>query len=354
MPARSLSLAACLAAACVAGCLPSSGKRQDTSLLAADSTSRALAASVVPDTLARVWRAEAPADDPLLLPTTLAWAAGRLAVTDTQAGRARWLTADGAFRGGVAFPAESYPYGAGVTGDTLGVLLRGADALVWLVPGDSLRPKGVHQVRVPAGAQAALVTGDSAVVRLGGGATGEPPELVALAADGAVRSRVPLGGPAWRSVGFLRAWGPDVVALSDYRPVVDVWASAAPDTLALAGFDSPQLRRSAQFVRGDADEPPLLIPSAAALGDDLFVLNARADELRVDVYDRGGRLRRVLVSPGPRAPLDLVAYDLAVRRAPGPGSGAGPGAVEVAVLWLRPRGVLRGAGSAVELFRWPG
>ena len=333
-----------LATVGLAGCLPSSGKRQDASLLPADSTSRALAATVAPDTLARRWRAEAPADDPLLLPTTLAWAGDRLAVVDTQAGRARWLSADGAFRGGVAFGEASFPYAAGAAGDTLGVLLRGADALVRLVPGGARQPE--DRTSVPAGTQAALVVGDAAVVRLGGGPGGAPPEIARLDADGDVVARRALPGAAWRSVGFLRAWGGNVLALSGYRPVVDVWTpGAAPDTLALVGFDSPQLRRSAQFARGDADEPPLLAPSADALGDRLYVLNARADELRVDVYDRAGQLRHVLVSPGRRGPLDLVAVDLAVRR------GAG-GAVELAVLWQRPRGLLRRGGSAVELFRW--
>ena len=345
MPSRPV-LAVLIAAVGLAGCLPSSGKRQDASLLPADSTSRALAQTVAPDTLDAVWRVEAPADDPLLLPTTISWVEGLLAVVDTQAGRARWLSADGAFRGGVAFGAEAFPYGAGVTGDSLGVLLRGAETLVWLVPGDTLQRKEVHQIPVPPGTQAALVRGDSAVVRLGGGATGAPAELAVVRADGTLGARVALPGAAWRSVGFVRAWDGGVLALSGYRPVVDRWRpGATPDTLALAGFDSPQLRRSAQFVRGDADEPPLLIPSAAPLGDRLYVLNARADRLHVDVYDRDGGLRQVLLSPGPYAPLDLVAVDLAVRR-----TDAG---AEIAVLWQRPRGVLRAGGGAVELFRVP-
>ena len=345
MPSR-FAWIAVLAAVGLAGCLPSSGKRQDTALLPADSTSRVLAQAVAPDTLGAVWRVEAPTTDPLLLATTIAWVGDQLAVVDTQAGRARWIGADGAFQGGVAFGAEAFPYGAGVTGDTLGVLLRGADALVWLVPSDTLRPKEVHQVAVPPGTQAALVLGDSAVVRLGGGATGAPAELAVVRADGTLGERVAMPGAAWRSIGFVRKWGADVIALSGYRPVVDRWRpGAAPDTLALSGFDSPQLRRSAQFLRGDADEPPLLIPSAAPLADRLYVLNARADRLRVDVYGRDGRLLRVLVDPAPHAPLDLVAVDLAVRQT--------DGATEIAVLWQRPRGVLRAGGSAIELFRVP-
>ena len=341
VPAVTVRLSA-LALVLLAGCLPSSGKRQDQALLPADSTSRALAQEAPVDTLRRVWRAEAPAADPLALPTSLAWAGERLAVVDTPAGRVRWLRPDGRFAGSVELGAEAFPYAAGAVGDTLGVLLRGAGEVTWLAGSEVVR-----RAPVPESATAALVTDDGAWVRLGGGLTGAPGEVARLGTTGAERARRPIGGPSWRAVGFLTAWGDSLLALSGYRPVVDVWApggTGALDTLALAGFDSPQLRRSAQFVRGDADEPPLLAPSARALGDRLFVLNARADELRVDVYGRDGRLERVLVNEGTRGPLDLVAVDLAVRRR--------EGAVELAVLWQRPRGLLRAAGSAVELWRW--
>ena len=326
------------------GCLPSSGKRQDQSLLPADSTSRALARTAPADTLRRAWRAEAPASDALALPTSLAWlASGRLAIVDTQAGRVRWLSGAGAFEGGVAFGADAFPYAAGSAGDTLGVLLRGTGEVAWLA-GDAV----VRRTPVPGGASAALLWRGGVAARLGGGGSGAPAEVVLLDATGRERARRAIGGPRWRAAGFLAAWGDSLLALSGYRPVVDVWAPGAPrgalDTLALVGFDSPQLRRSAQFVRGDAAEPPLLAPSARALGDRLFVLNARADELRVDVYGRDGRLERTLVNAGRRGPLELVAVDLAVR--------AGAGAVEIAVLWQRPRGLLRSAGSAVELWRW--
>ena len=175
--------------------------------------------------------------------------------------------------------------------------------------------------------------------------------MVGLGEDGRPRTRTPLPGAPWRSVGFLREWDGATVALSGYRPVVDRVPDAgvarplgAADTLALVGFDSPQLPRSAQFQRGDVGEPPLLASSAAALDGRLFVLNLRDDHVRVDVYGRDGRLRRVLVSPRPWAPTQPVALDLAVRQR--------AGAVEIAVLRSRPPGLLRVPASEVALYRW--
>jgi hypothetical protein len=175
-----------------------------------------------------------------------------------------------------------------------------------------------------------------------------PPALVWLDAQGAEQSRHALAAPSWRASGFVRMWAGAVVALSGYRPVVDrlpPGASARADTLALRGFDSPQLARSAQFMRGAVAEPPLLTASAAALGDHLYVLNQRTDHIRIDRYGRDGVLDRVLVSPMPWALLDVVAVDLAVRD-------GGGGAVEMAVLLQRQSGVFQTAGSRVMRFRW--
>ena len=70
---------------------------------------------------------------------------------------------------------------------------------------------------------------------------------------------------------------------------------AVPDTLALVGFDSPQMVRSHRFLLGEVDQPPLLTSSAAVAGGRLFALNLRGDHVRVDVYGLDGRLERALV-----------------------------------------------------------
>ena len=106
------------------------------------------------------------------------------------------------------------------------------------------------------------------------------------------------------------------------------------DTLALVGFSSPQLPRSAQFERGEVDEPPLLTSSASAVGDRLFVLNLRTDHVRIDVYGRDGRLERVLSTRPVQGPETAFMLDLAAR--PGP-----DGSIDLAVLFTRPPGLMR-------------
>ena len=327
-------------AVALAGCLPSSQRRIDRSVSAADSASAALAATAPVDTLGVVWGASPAA--PLDLPTSLGWLGDRLAVVETQGGAARLFDEGGAEAGRVDLGGD-FPYLAGTVGDTVAVLARGADALRWAVAGRGV----VRTVPAPPGATAALVTDSLVAVRTGGGAGEAPGVVEVLGPGGEVAARHPVAGPPWRAVGFLRAWGGRLVALSGYRPVVDVLGpdaapGAALDTLALAGFASPQLPRSAQYARGDVDEPPLLTSSAAPLGDRLFVLNLRSDHVRVDVYDRAGRLERVLV--GPERSEAVYPLDLAVRER--------GGAVQIAVLLARPPGLLQAPESRVVLYEW--
>ena len=346
-----------VAAMGLAGCLPGSGRGADRALSAADSASVALAATVPVDTLALAWTARAPDDDAMPLPTSLGWLGdGRLAVVETQLGSVRLFGADGAYQRRIDLPPESFPYFAGASGDTIAVLSRGPGTLLWLTPAEGV----VREADVREGVVSAWAPSPTgpAWVRRGGGAGDARAELVQLAPDGR-RLRTVALPVAWRASGYVRAWGDSVLALSGYRPVIDLQAGRSEtgranavrsadadlaDTLALRGFDSPQLARSAQFMRGDADEPPLLTSSAAPLGDALYVLNLRGDHVRVDVYGRDGVLRRVLVSPRPWQPLQHVAFDLAVRRH--------EGAVELAVLMQRGPGLLQPADAYLALYRW--
>lgn len=117
------------------------------------------------------------------------------------------------------------------------------------------------------------------------------------------------------------------------------------DTLALFGFDSPQLVRSYQFMEREANQPPLLTSSAMPFGDRLYVLNMRGDHVRIDVYDRTGTLQNIFVSPAPWEVLNAFPVDLAVRE-----SDQGR---DVAVLMQRPSGFLREADARIELYRLP-
>ncbi len=325
----------------LAGCLPTSQREADRSVSPADSASAALAARTPVDTLEVAWTASPP--EPMRLASTISWQDNGLAVVETGQGSVQRFTAAGAFRDATPLPDGGYPYGAGTRGDTLVALARGPSELWWIVPGRGV----VKRVPAPAGATAALAAPGRLAVRVGGGPDTLAPAIVRLDERGSEVGRTPLAGPAWRSVGFLRVWGDTLLALSGYRPVLDRVTESGADTLALVGFDSPQMARSAQFTRGEAGEPPLLAASAAALGDQLFVLNLRDDHLRIDVYGRDGRLQRVLVEPRPWQPLRPVPLDLAVRTL-----GPRQRGVEIAVLRARPPGLLREGAGAVALYRW--
>ncbi len=334
------------------GCLPSSGRKNDRSMSAADSASVRFAATVPVDSLELGWEAAARPDDPMPLPTTLGWVGegdtAKIAVVETQGASIRLFTASGRVSRHIATGggAESYPYLAGVRGDSAVVLERGTHRLAF-VPLDS---SGVaRRIPVPDSAAAALVTDSSIYVRTGGGAEGHPAFLMRLGARGQVVETHAFRGQPWRAAGFLRDWNGRVLALSGYRPVIDVLAPGAGpraplDTLALGGFSSPELMRSAQFMRGDVEQPPLLTSTAAALGDRLFVVNMRDDHVRIDVYDASGRLQRVLVQRKPWTSLQYFPVDMDVRQV--------GGTVEFAVLMQRPSGLVQQADSRVLLYRW--
>jgi hypothetical protein len=335
------------------GCLPSSRRGQTVALLPSDSLSRRAAAGAEVDTLRREWVAS---EDGLQLPTSIAWmppdsgaAAGRLVVADTRAGALRMYDAADGSVVDTPGPAVTlaFPYIAGASGDSLVVLLRGEDRLVW-VPIDGGPIRVARSVPIPAGATAAVATDAGLWVKR---ADERRAWLVRLRSDGREAARHPLPGPSWRRIGFLRARGDTLLSLSGYRPVVDVVAPTRPngrppDTLALVGFDSPQLLRSHRYIRGEVDQPPLLTSAAVPLGDQLLVINLRGDELRIDVFGWDGRLQRALVYPAVAETRDGFPVDLAARRH---GSD-----VLLALVMQRPGGLMSDPGGYVLMLRWPG
>lgn len=352
--ARSSFLA--LVVAVLSGCLPSSQRQNDRSLTPEDSASTHIAATVGVDSLDYLGETAVPDSLAMLLPTSMVWSAGDttaggyLVVSDTQRGMLYWIDAGGAFlrRARIDYGSDPlYPYVVGARGDSVVVLARGVDKLLWVRSDGSV----LRELDVPSGASAAVATDSLLAVRVGGGMQADVrPAVQVLTEQGRVSRSHSLSGPPWRSSGFIRPWGRGVVGLSGYRPVVDFVADpfgaiAAADTIALAGFDSPQLYRSAQFMRGEVSEPPLLTSSAVALGDRLFVMNLRPDHVRIDVYDAAGALQRVLLSAGPWQPLPFVPVDIAATR-------SADGSIEFAILMQRQSGVFQSAGGALRRFRW--
>jgi hypothetical protein len=334
-----------LAAALLAGCLPSDQRNLSRDLFPADSLSRQIAEATAEDTLAVVWRVEAPPD--VRYPLTVAWAGDRIVMADAQVGAVHSFAASGAYLGAFRDDALEFPFLAGLRGDTVAVLSRGRQRVhhVALDPAGGGRVVGTLVVPDGRNAFAAWTTGGtfvkladaergSRIVRLEEGASGATPEDDHL-----------LDGPFWRHIGFMRAWGDTLVSFSGYRPVVDVLpldapAGASPDSLLLRGFDSPQLSRSRHFAMGNIKEPPLLVPAGAAVGSRLFVLNARAGWVHVDVFRRsagGLLLERSLLSPHAAIGRNFFAADLAVQEV--------DGGYDLVVLESRPQ-------PALVRYRW--
>ena len=325
----------------LAGCLPSSCRRVESRAISpADSLSRQMAAQMTPDTLALVWQASGPDERALQHPRTVRFGPdGGLFVSDVERHSVYLFTAAGAFVEEMTWEGAAFPYLVGLRGDTVlafnpeahrvDFVVRGVVAHRLPTPGDL--PRGALQY-VTATDEAIYV---KVVAKDVGG------YIVRLDAQGRVQARAPLPGPHWRHAGLLRTWDETLLSLSGFSPVVDVLAAdlaTPPDTLALVGFDSPMLRRTFAFMRGEIYEAPLLSSSAAPAADRLFVLNMRPGWLRLDVYDRAGHLQHILVEPNPAFDTDFYPIDLAVRRSEA-------GHYEIAIAVVKPV-------PTVKLYHW--
>ncbi|MFQ5569713.1 MAG: hypothetical protein ACE5G0_08555 [Rhodothermales bacterium] len=325
----------------LAGCLPSSCRRTESREISpADSLSRQIAGQMTPDTLRLAWQAAGPDAAPMEYPRTLLFGPdGHLYVSDAQRHSLYTFTAGGTFVEEQTWDGAAYPYLAGLRGDTLLVFNPDAHRLDFVLAGVS-----VHRVPTPtdlpdAPFQYVRATDDAIYFKtVGDNFRGY---LARLDNQGAMTARVTLPGPYWRHAGLLRTWDDALLSLSGFRPVIDVLSpdlTAPLDTLALVGFDSPMLARSYAFMHGDTYEAPLLSPSAVPVGDRLFVLNLRPGWLRIDVYDRAGRLQHILVQEDPGFNTQFYPMDLAVR-APEAGR------YEIAVAMVKPV-------PEIKLYRW--
>lgn len=327
----------------LAGCLPSSCRRETSrALLPADSLSRQTAAAVPVDTLEVLWRAAASEGQPLAYPRTVRFSpeGRRLYVSDAERNSIFVFDQRGTPLREITAEGFDIPYLAGFRGDTLLVFSPEARRIDFVVGGRSVRRVPTPEAVPEAGRLQYAAASDGALyVKLLG--DDFPGYIARLDERGEVAARYPLPGPSWRHAGLLHAWGDTLLSLSGFRPVVDVLTPGGRlDTLALVGFDSPMLARSRSFLLGDVAEAPLLSAAAAPAGDLLFVLNLRPGWLRVDVYDRTGRLQHVLVQPAPGLDRRFFPVDLGVHRRP-------DGEYLLAVLTGQPI-------PALTLYRWTG
>lgn len=323
------------------GCLPSSCRRIESQAISpADSLSRQMASQLVPDTLQFVRRMEGPPERVLEYPRTLRFGQdGRLFVSDAEQNRIFVFSENGVLRETFTWEGAAVPYLVGRRGDTLLVFNPDAQQVDFVTGG---RP--VHRLTMPADiASNALryITADDDGIYVKVVAQDAEGYILRLDDQGNPVAREALPGSHWRHAGFLRLWGDSLLSLSGFVPVVDILARdlAAPiDTMALVGFDSPMLRRTYAFLRGDTHQAPLLSSSAIPVGDRLFVLNMRPGWLRIDVFNRSGYLEHILVERDPGYNKQFYPVDLAVRR-------IGADLYEIAVAVVEPI-------PEVRVYRW--
>lgn len=340
MNSHRLSAFAAAALLLVSGCLPYSCRRQESTALApADSLSRALALSVPMDTLALAWTRPILAERGEAYPRTVRFGPGDDGpVYLSDAAQARVFVFDLSGAPLDAFAAAHIPWIAGVAADTVALFEPETPAMHFFAAGE---PVGAIPIRDPERSNAALTYG-----AFGNGAIyykRVDPQTGGFVAEiednGNIAARHALPGPHWRHAGMLRFWGDSLLSLSGFRPVVDVLAQGEPlDTLALRGFDSPMLARSNAWMQGGVHEAPLLTPSAAAENNLLFVLNLRPGWLRIDAFDRAGRLAYRLTEPERAWDASFFPQDLDVRR-------RADGTYVIAVAVSNP-------GPELRLYRW--
>ncbi|MBT8400542.1 MAG: hypothetical protein KJO98_08705 [Rhodothermia bacterium] len=333
------SVAAILLSLVISGCLPSSCNRTESrAVTSADSTSRSIATGMPVDTLALVWSSSGSDEWTLDYPRTLLFDnSGHLWVSDSGTDRViRFGATEDSLE---VFESDlfSYPYLAGASGDSIFVFSPGRQRVQQIVDHEI-----TDMLVTPSPPKAGLLQyvhvtpKGSAFVKLIG--DDFEPYVARLGRDGGEIWRHVLDRPLWTLAGNLRSWGDTLLSLRGYQPSVDLLRhDGTADSLRLTGFDSPMLARTRLFAAGSIDQPPLLSAAASSLKDELYVLNMRPGWLRVDVYDRGGRLKAVLTQPDPGFNKQFYPTDIAVRQV--------DGVIDVAISVVEPR-------PRVDFYRW--
>lgn len=328
-----------LALLAVSGCLPSSCSRTESrALFPSDSLSRSIAAEIAVDTLSLLWSSRGPDDAPFEYPRTVLFdGEGNIWVSDAESNRLKRLSNAGNTISDLTDERFSYPYLAGISGDTTFIFSPGRSAVLRILAGS------VEEVaETPKTARSGLLQyaqvhrGKIFLKLLGDDFTGY---VTDLSDDRTRRVRTELPGPSWRWAGGLRVWGDTLLSLRGYRPVVDlILPDGGRDSLLLRGFDSPMLARSRLFAFGKVTKAPLLTSSAYPFEKRLYVLNMRPGWLRVDVYNRAGQLVHVLTQRDPAFDRSFYPIDLAVRR-------SAPNTIQIAVAVVEPE-------PRVDLYSW--
>lgn len=291
------------------------------------------------DTLTLAWEQMGEAGAALQYPRTVLFGdSGQVYVSDAKENVIHEYLPDGLLRRIHSSSALTYPFLTGVRGDTLLVFNPEMRRIDFLrndrVVRNTTMPEEVAEKQ-------RLQYTTASDRHLYYKTVGEDFDgyLVKMTDAGDILERTPMPGPVWRRAGLLELWGDSLLSLSAYQPVVDViTADARMDTLRLVGFDSPMLPRTRAFILGAIYEPPMLSSAAATAGNALFVLNLRPGWLRVDVFDRTGRITHRLVQDAPAFSQDFYPIDLDVRV-------DSSGTYQLAIAFVEPQ-------PKLALYRW--
>ncbi len=315
----------------LSGCLPFSCTRTESrAVSAADSLSRQIASRVLADTLQRMGTLTGFGDVALEYPRTVLFGSdGRLYVADAERGSIFALAASASDSREITWDDLQVPYLAGQRGDTIIVYSPSNGRFTFLV--DNAPSHSVHVPDdIPRQALQYTAVGE-ANLYLKVVTRDEQGYLARIGPGGRELSRRLLKGSQWRHAGLLRMWQGDLVSLSGFYPIVDLYPPSLAgdyDSLALTGFDSPMLHRTRAFDAGRARGAPLVAGSAAALDSALYVLNMRPGWLRIDVYDKAGMLRHILLDGEPVLQKSFYPIDIAIR--------SSVDGIEIAVAVLEP------------------
>ncbi len=316
----------------LSGCLSSCWRRPSFALLPSDSLSVQVAAQIPVSLLTLQWESNGDSLVTLSVPRTVRFSpdARYIYVADADRNQVLVFNRQGARIRLVRDRRLHWPFISGWRGDSL-VLYQPTAHVFVIVHKDKVvrtfpAPEGPYTYTTAYDAWLYFkAVGESFkgyVTRLDD--TGKP-----------IPPRVALEGPFWRFVGPLDMGQEVLYSFCAYRPVVDrIFPDGRHDTLALVGFDSPQLARSRLFMEGEISEPPLLIPAGRVRDSLLFVLNMRSGWVRIDAYDLQGRLKHVFEPDSVGFASNFYPIDLDVVPAEG-------GAYEAAVVFIRPKPMLR-------------
>ncbi len=293
------------------GCLPSSCNRIESQAISpVDSLSRAIAATILPDTL--VSPVVIRGTDLEYPRTILFGKEEQIYAGDTESGRIFVYNLNGTAETSFSLPHTTFPYLAGWKSDSLIVFDPVTHRFHFVVNRKSTDSIVVKKVP-PRSLQYALANENELYLKA---VTPDTTHFLwTLDRKGNPIQESVLYGSSWEHAGFLRNFDDRIVSLSGFYPRALTWSkdiSDAPDTLQWIGFDSPMLRRTYAFDRGQGRGAPLITSSASEAGEFWFVLNQRAGWLRVDVYSLSGRLQHILIEADPGYlknfyPIDLVA-----------------------------------------------